>query len=192
MGSLFARSSSCPARSSTSWSDVKGLTRTFVCTLFLVALAGCGFKPLYGDSGTANALTNLDVAVEAGDGQVGRLVQYALLDSLSSASSPSNPEYRVELTTNFFEQDLAIQRDAEVTRTSVVATVYFKLVDVRTGKQVMKSVSRSRTSYNRVASEFANIVAAQDAQKRVARAIADDIRIQVAVQLDRLASRNPS
>lgn len=192
MGSLFARSSSCPARSSTSWSDVNGLARSFICAFCLLALAGCGFKPLYGDSGTANALTNLDVAVEAGDGQVGRLVQYALLDSLSSANSPSNPEYRVELTTNFYEQDLAIQRDAEVTRTSVVATVYFKLVDVRTGKQVLKSVSRSRTSYNRVASEFANIIAAQDAQKRVARTIADDIRIQVAVQLDRLASRTPS
>ena len=55
------------------------------------------------------------------------------------------------------------------------------LIDVETGKPVMRSVARSRTSYNRVESEFANITAARDAEARVARDVAADIKLQLGV-----------
>ena len=196
MENPFARSSWYPARSSTSLSDMTRAAKALTGLLLLAALAGCGFKPLYGDRGVtsmADTLANIAVVVDGGDGQVGRLVQYELLDNLSSSGvAPKNADYRVDLTTSFYERDLAIQRDAEVTRTSVVAMVTFRLVDTRTGQQVMRSVARSRSSYNRVASEFANITASQDAQRRLAKTIADDIRIQIAVELDRIAGKDPS
>jgi len=196
MENPFAKSLWFPARSSTSLPDMNRAAKALIGLLLVTALAGCGFKPLYGERGVtslADTLSNIAVIVDGGDGRVGRLVQYELLDNLSSSGvAPSNADYRVDLTTNFHERDLAIQRDAEVTRRSVIAMVTFRLVDMRTGEQVMRSVARARSSYNRVVSEFANITAAQDAQRRLAKTLADDIRIQIAVELDRIADKDPS
>ena len=193
----FAKSSSSLARSSISLSERSGRGLAALSGLLIaLALAGCGFQPLYGDRGIANIGTQLasfDVIVDGGDGQIGRLIKYDLLDSLSSSGNPpGNPDYRVDLTPVFSEGDVAIQRDAEVTRRSVIATVYFRLVDTQSGKVFLSSVARSRTSYNRVVSEFANITAAQDAQRRTSKAIADDIKIQLAVYLDRKAAKEKS
>jgi len=169
------------------------MTGFFAVAALAIALTGCGFKPLYGDRGVMNIgteLANIDVSIDGGDGDVGRLIKYDLLDNLSSSgNAPGNPDYRVDLTTNFHEQDVAIQIDAEVTRSNVIVTVHFRLVDTHSGKVVLTSVARSRTSYNRVTSEFANITASQNAQRRTAKAIADDIKIQIAVYLDRKAAK---
>jgi LPS-assembly lipoprotein len=172
------------------------MTRLFAVAALALAIAGCGFKPLYGDRSVMNIgteLANIDVGIAGDDGDVGRLIRYDLLDNLSSSGNPpGNPDYRVDLTTRFYEQDVAIQLDAEVTRSNVIVTVSFQLIDTHSGKVVLNSIARSRTSYNRVTSEFANITASQDAQRRTAKAIADDIKIQIAVFLDRKATKEAS
>lgn len=167
-----------------SWFDL----RLGALLLALLALPACGFTPLYaehGDSaGVTAELAMLDVRAPETD--LGRALKYGLLDLLSSSGNPpANPPYRVEMTPSLYEEDVAIEPDADVTRKNVVLVVPFRLVDTATGKPVLRSVARSRTSYNRVTSEFANITAARDAQARVARAVADDIKLQLGVHFNR-------
>ena len=182
------RSSSCRERSSISWSDAG---RRWLALAFLLltapVIASCGFTPLYAERSSASVTADLAALdVRAPDTKLGRELKFNLLDLLSSSGNPpSNPAYVVELAPTIYDADLAIERDAEVTRKNLVMIVPFRLVDAATKKVVMRSTSRSRSSYNRVDSEFANIVAAQDAESRIARAIADDIKLQLSIHFDR-------
>lgn len=187
------KSLSCRARSSTSWFDRSRAGSQWLALAMLLlaapALASCGFTPLYAERGAASVSADLSALdVRAPDTKLGRELKYNLLDLLSgSGNPPSNPAYVVELAPTVYDEDLAIERDADVTRKNMVMVVPFRLVDTATNKIVMRSTARSRSSYNRVDSEFANIVAAQDAERRIARAIADDIKLQLSIHFDRQA-----
>lgn len=188
-----AKSSSCRARSSTSWSERGSRAAQWLALAFLLLaapmVASCGFTPLYAERGSASVTADLaGLDVRAPDTKLGRELKYNLLDLLSSSGNPpSNPAYVVELAPTVYDEDLAIERDADVTRKNLVMVVPFRLVDTATDAVIMRSTARSRSSYNRVDSEFANIVAAQDAESRIARAIADDIRLQLSIHFDRQA-----
>lgn len=191
------KSSSCRARSSTSWPDARprrfgAATQWLALAVLLLtapAIAACGFTPLYAERGSASVAADLSsLDVRAPDTRLGRELKFNLLDLLSRAGNPpSNPAYVVELAPTVYDEDLAIERNAEVTRRNLVMVVPFRLVDTATDKVVMRSTARSRSSYNRVDSEFANIVAARDAESRIARAIADDIKLQLSIHFDRQA-----
>lgn len=152
-------------------------------------LGGCGFTPLYAESqsvAVASDLSMLDVA--APENTFGRELKYGLLDRLSSSGNPpANPAYRVILSPRSYEQNVAVEQDAEVTRKTLVVVVNFRLVDTETNKTVLRSVSRSRSSYNRVSSEFANITAARATESQLAEVIAQDIKLQLSIYFDRQA-----
>lgn len=190
MENLSARSSSYRARSSISLSDLmigQRLSAFMVLLALALPLGGCGFTPLYAERDNASITADLAMLdVSAPNDQLGRELKYGLLDLLSNAGNPpSNPTYLVEIAPIVYSEDLAIERDADVTRKNMVLVVPFRLVDTTTKETVLRSTARSRSSYNRVDSEFANIVAAQDAERRIAAAIAHDIKLQLAIYFQR-------
>ena len=155
----------------------------------VIGLAGCGFTPLYAKHNGDVTASLSNVAVEAPDTRLGRTLKYDLLDNLQAAGTPSaSPEYVVKLSPRTYEEDVAIQQDASVTRKNVVLLVNFTLQRYDGEKPLLKSVARSRTSYNRVDSEFANIVASQDGLDRSTKMVAEDIKLQLGVFFDKLAS----
>ncbi len=185
-----ARSLSFRARSSTSWRDARRAAALPVLLSLAMLLGACGFTPLYAERSGGGAVTadlsTLDV--RAPEDRLGRELKYNLLDLLSSSGNPpANPAYVVELAPIVYNEDLAVEPDAEVTRKNLVLVVPFRLVDTATKKTVLRSTSRSRSSYNRVSSEFANITAAQNAEDRIARALAADIKLQLSIYFDRVA-----
>lgn len=196
MGKPSARSSWSLARSSTSWSEVLHRPLQLFALLLLAGamlpLGACGFRPLYGDNGTTASTVNrlADVDVIAPETVLGRSLKYSLLDSLSSdGNSPTSATYKLTLSPSSYRQDVAIQQDAAVTRANFVLVVPFILTSVADGKTVFKSTARARSSYNRVDSEFANLSAAQDAEKRTAETVAKDIKQQISVFFDRQAAK---
>lgn len=193
MGNPSARSSSCRARSSTSWFRRAAPAAAIALTLSAaLSLGGCGFRPLYGDHGAAsvvNGLSDIDVAAPATE--VGRELKFALLDRFSqSGDAPVSPAYRLLLAPTSYTQDVAVQQNAQVTRANFVLVVPFRLVETAHNKTVLSSTARSRSSYNRVESEYANLVAANDASHRTAEAVADDIKLQISVFFDRKIDRD--
>lgn len=196
MGKPSARSSWSLARSLTSWSEVLHRPLQLFALLLLAGamlpLGACGFRPLYGDNGTTASTVNrlADVDVIAPETVLGRSLKYSLLDSLSSdGNSPTSATYKLTLNPSSYRQDVAIQQDAAVTRANFVLVVPFILTSVADGKTVFKSTARARSSYNRVDSEFANLSAAQDAEKRTAETVAKDIKQQISVFFDRQAAK---
>lgn len=181
-----AKSSWCLERSSTLLSRAK-----FIFVLALVLpLTACGFRPLYGEqgAGTNNALALSTITIEAPETSVGRKLKFDLLDNLNNGGEqPVSPAYRLTMFPKNYSQNVAVQQDASVTRATFVLVVPYVLISNATGKVVHRSTARARSSYNRGDSEFANLSAREDAEKRTAEAVADDIRTQVSVYFDRLS-----
>lgn len=167
------------------------LRATLVATLLLALaapLGACGFRPLYGSTGVeSNTLDDLSsVAIVAPETTVGRTLKFSLLDTLNGdGNQPVSPLYKLNLRPYSYSQNIAIQQNASVTRANFVLVVPFVLVSTATGKTLFKSTARRRSSYNRVESEFANISAGQDAEKRTTQAVAADIKLQLSVYFDR-------
>lgn len=192
MEKRFARSSSCRARSSTSSFDgarARLAALLLALPLLSLPLGACGFSPLYAERSSGSVTSELAaIDVIAPENTLGRELKYGLLDILSnSGNPPANPAYRVELSPRIYDENVAIEQDAEVTRKNRVLVVPFRLVDTATKQAVLRSTSRSRSSYNRVDSEFANIVSARDAQSRIAKEVAEDIKLQLGIYFDRQA-----
>lgn len=197
MENRSARSSLSPARSSTSLSDLtprKAMMRFAMLALvagLALPLSACGFRPLYAENQNSTGVTNElgNIEVKGPESRVGRAIKYDLVDVLAAGHEVgSSAAYRLEFAPSVYEEDIAIQQDADVTRKNLVVVVPFKLIDTASDKLIFKSVSRSRTSYNRVSSEFANITASQDSEKRVSQAIADDMKQQLGIFFDRRLS----
>lgn len=206
MGKPSAKSSWFRARSSILWSETlpsegaRARTagrfalplRSLLGLALLFALAAplgaCGFRPLYGSTGvethTVGDLSS--VAITAPDTSVGRNLKFNLLDTLNAdGDQPVSPLYKLNLRAFSYSQNVAIQQNASVTRANFVLVVPFTLVSTATGRVMLKSTARRRTSYNRGDSEFANISAQQDAEKRSTDAVAADIKLQLSVFFDR-------
>jgi hypothetical protein len=117
---------------------------------------------------------------------MGRLLKYRLLSILSADSSnlPINPVYKLILRPISYTKDIAIQQNAAVTRANLILDVPFILTSMTTNKAILQSTARAYLSYNRAESGFANLSSAQDAEKRVADAVAADIKLQISIFFD--------
>ena len=168
---------------------MKRLAASLIALALMTPLGACGFSPLYaerGDFAVTGELAQIDV--NAPNDALGRDIKFNLLDTFSSSGNPPpNAPYVLEIAPVLYSEDVITERDADVTRQNIALLVPFRLVKADTKETLLRSTSRSRSSYNRVQSEYANIVANQDAQERIAKAAANDIKLQLSIYFDRAA-----
>ncbi|MEP2828489.1 hypothetical protein [Parvibaculum sp.] len=166
---------------------MKRFAAPLIALALIVPLGACGFSPLYAERNGSTVTSDLmQLDVSAPEDELGREIKYSLLDVLSPTGiPPANALYRVEVAPVLYSEDVAIERDAEVTRKNLALLVPFRLVNTDTKETLLRSTSRARSSYNRVPSEYANIVAADDARERIAKAAANDIKLQLSIYFDR-------
>ncbi len=159
---------------------------TFMLTLVsislsAISLSACGFQPLYATNSRADIVATLSqISIEAPDTRETQFVTNALYLSLSSSQKPV---YRLKLSSSSSIADLAIERDSRVTRANYRQTVKYELMEIKTNQTIITGSSSHAASYNKVASEFANDQAKLNASQRTAKAIAQDIKLQIAVKL---------
>jgi len=157
--------------------------RKLAAFLFLaLPLGGCGFHPLYGDTGatagTADKLAR--IYVEPIPDKIGYELRNEMIDLFDSSAHLSQDSYRLRVTMTTKAQGVAIQNDAAITRYNDTLDVTYVLTD-RDGKLITKGTESGIAAYNVVASPYATLVAQQDAEKRTAQDIAYRIRTDLAV-----------
>lgn len=154
--------------------------------LAVMLLAGaCGFQPLYGTS-----RSSLDGAVVAElaavriapiPERVGQIVRNDLLDRLTPLGEPASPQYGLTVGLEEAKEGLAIQIDDTVTRFNLTLTANYVLENADTGSIVTAGSVRATAAYNVLRSDFANVVAERDAQRRAAREVSDELKTRLAV-----------
>jgi LPS-assembly lipoprotein len=162
-----------------------------VALLALCAVLGsCGFRPLLKPEGDAPAGVREELAaveVPSLTGRVGYLVRDGLLDQLNPAGVEVPGRYRLSIRLGERSSALGIQLNNTITRYNLTLTARFSLVEVGTGRTVYRAVVRRVASYNAQRAVFAEFSAQQDAERRAAREVSNDIRTQLAIHFARQA-----
>jgi LPS-assembly lipoprotein len=166
--------------------------RGVIASLAFLALAGCGFQPLYGANSSAPAIDLARIRIgliqeqpdPAGrNAQVARAAQELrnfLLERVTPRGNPLAPVYELTVTLQESKSSLAIRTDETATRANLNLIASYNLVRLDNGAVLLTSNARSNVSYNILRNGFATLTAENDARRRAAREVSDTISVQVA------------
>ncbi len=141
-----------------------------------VALAGCGFTPMYAHPGVASGMTAIDVVVPHGR------VAYLLREDLDDAfghDKGAPAVWRLDLTFDQSRIPLGLTENDVAERYALGLKVHYSLTEIATGRVAIVGDAASEVSYDSANQPYSGIAARQDTQQRAAGDVAR--RIQVAV-----------
>lgn len=143
-----------------------------------VALAGCGFTPLYGGGKVAPQLSS--IYVEPIAERNGYELRTRLIELLNSDGVLAGKRYRLKITMTESSQGIALQNDATITRYNNRMEAKYVLSDA-SGTLVTQGTQSELSSYNVVQSPYATLAGEQDSGKRAAHDMAERIRLELGV-----------
>jgi LPS-assembly lipoprotein len=146
----------------------------------LLAMAGCGWTPLYADpqSGPAQAdLRAVKVAPIAE--RIGQKLELALRTSFNPSGVPTPPRYVLHTTLSILRLDLGITTQGLGTRFRLEVQGSYSLNDIRTGAVRTKGSLHVTQSFDIQANQYSNVVAEEDSRTRAVEELRDDILIRL-------------
>jgi LPS-assembly lipoprotein len=150
---------------------MSSLNRRFLLALPVLALAACGFQPVYGPGGSGAALRN-SVQVAAPEDAFG----YILVREIETRlGRPSAPKYALAITIATRQEGLAIDAADNTTRYDLLGVIDFALRDLGTGQIVSSGTVENFAGYSATGSTVATLAAERDAQVRLMTMLADQI-----------------
>ena len=141
-----------------------------------LALAACGFTPVYGPGGTGSRLQN-NVEIVDPDTRDTFLLTRRLEERLGRTSTPV---YKLTLTVDTEEEDLAIDREGNISRFNLLGRADYALIEQATGRTVTSGSVDNFTSYSATGTTVATLAAQRDAQERLMIQLADQIFVRLA------------
>jgi LPS-assembly lipoprotein len=149
--------------------------------------AGCGFRPLYGQSGGGDAATLATVEIEPIPDRIGQKMRTLLRERLSPKGPSDRSLFRLSVSLTEARQELAFRKDESATRANLTVTANFRLAVIdRPDIGTLSGTAYSTNSYNVLESQFATLSAANDARDRALVSLAEEIRLRIAAGM-----RNP-
>ncbi len=136
-----------------------------------LALAACGFEPVYGIGGNGAALQNRVLIDPPGNQD-----SYILVRELETRLGRSaDPAYGLSMVINTSEARLAIDREGDTGRFNRNAIVNFSLRDLNNGQILMSGKVENFVGYSATGTTVETLAGEQNAQKRLMGIIADQI-----------------
>lgn len=138
--------------------------------LAALALAACGFAPVYGPGGTG---TRLQDKVRTADPRTPD--DFAFAGRIAERLGPDGTRYELDWRLRIAVVPQAITPDEITTRYSLNGTASYVLTEIASGRTVARGQVSSFTSYSTTGTTIATLAAEQDAHKRLARLLADQV-----------------
>ncbi|MFN4283643.1 MAG: LPS assembly lipoprotein LptE [Alphaproteobacteria bacterium] len=150
-----------------------------------LALAGCGFRPLYGERSAASVSAPELAAIQIDliPNREGQLVRNALLDKMQPRGPAARPLYRLTVGISIGRESFGLRTDDTATRSSMTMSASYILTDLASGKPLLNANSRAVSSYNILDSDFATVISENDAIRRTANEVSEEIKTRVAIFL---------
>jgi LPS-assembly lipoprotein len=160
---------------------------------FALSLAGCGFKPLYGEHsavGRANLSgvrvgTIQDMPDATGrspsSARAAQLLRNNLLDRVNARERQAAPEFELRVTlTETKLTAIGIRTDETATRGTLTLNASYTLLRFDGSGSIMAGSTRSDVSYDILRNEFATLSAETDARRSAVREISETIALEAA------------
>ncbi len=173
------------------------LSKKLVLLVLVIALAGCGFRPLYGtpgitatDGSGSPVVDDLSaIKIDPVANRTGQQLHNHLLDLLTPRGQPAKPLYLLKVRLSEDKREIAVKSTGLATRANVSVNARFTLVNIATGDLLTNGSARAFSSFNLTDSEFSNLTAEKDTLSRATRIIATDIRSRLGAYF---AGRDPA
>lgn len=141
-----------------------------------LAIAGCGWEPLYADRETGPADTELAaIKIDPISDRIGQRLALALRRSFNPAGAAVPVRYVLHTTLTVTRQDLGVQSQGLGTLGRVDLGVTFTLADAKTGGVLLTSSIHTADSFDIVANEYSTVVAEEDARNRATEELRRDM-----------------
>ncbi|WP_299027255.1 LPS assembly lipoprotein LptE [uncultured Sulfitobacter sp.] len=147
-------------------------SRRSLIALPLVALAACGFTPVYGTGGTGAQLRG-QVLVQEPSSQAGYLLTRQLETRLGRSGTAAR--YALDLTIDLEEDGLAINATGDITRFNLIGRVQYALRDTSTGAIITSDTVENFTAYSATGTTVATLASERDAVERLMVILGDQI-----------------
>ena len=144
-------------------------------------LAGCGLKPLYATQDGSSASVELSgISIPEPKSRLEQLVRNELLGQMAGPGSDGVGVYRLELQQKVATSAVVAAKTGLNQRESLEMSLTYRLFEVSSGKLLQEGRSFAVIPYDRVSSEFSNLQAVDNAERRASVQLADDIRTRLA------------
>jgi LPS-assembly lipoprotein len=155
-------------------------------SILLLALAGCGWVPLYADLESGPAGDELRaIRVSPIPERIGQRLALALRNTLNPEGIATPSRYQLATTLQTVRSDLGVQTTGIGTRGKLDVNATYSLNEIRTGAQLFQNSSHVAESFDIVANEYASLVAEDDARTRAVEELRRDMLTRVALFLQR-------
>lgn len=149
-----------------------------------IALAGCGYRPLYGTvAGGQSVESSLaDVRIELPKNRLEQIVRNELLSSMHApGDAPGASGYLLKLNVSTRTSTVISYPKPAMSRMSAVVTTEYKLFGDDRKKPVASGRVESNSSYDIVRQPFTDQEAADNARQQAALDVAGEIKSRLAI-----------
>jgi LPS-assembly lipoprotein len=152
----------------------------------LLALSGCGFKPLYRKNNDTDTVPQFaQIAIAQPEDRPSQQLRNHLLDILTPHGAPDRPRYILEYRITETVGSVFVTRSEEITRNNLQLSVACYLRNYEGGMVVFSMAATSQASYNVTQADYANLVSEKNARERALRDAAEQIRLRLGNFFDR-------
>lgn len=145
-----------------------------------LALAACGFEPVYAPGGTGNALYG-KVRVDAPEGINTYLLVRRLEERLGRSSDPA---YRLSMTLDLGIQGQAITAAGDITYYSITGAIGYRLIEIGGERVFAQGQISNFTGYSATGDTAESLSAQRDAQERLMVILADQLVRELNITAD--------
>lgn len=163
--------------------------RALRAPIFAVALglglSGC-FRPMYGatESGQSVTAALAAVKVDPVPDRLGHHLTQDLVFELTGGAPSNNPRYRLTVkASQGIVTPIVDSSSGRAEAATVLARADYVLTRLDGGVEVTSGTATASASFDRIAQRFAAARATRDAEIRVARVLAEQIRVRIAAAL---------
>ena len=156
----------------------------------LLSLSACGFSPVYGTHSQSAqkseaSATLQQVRIAPLPDREGQYLRNALIDQFYRNGYPDRPKYQLNIDA-LSERKTAfdITIESEATRYQLKISTTLNLIDLASGKNVLKRKLYAVSSYNVLTSEFTTRVSEQNAREAILNDLARQIEQQITLYLN--------
>lgn len=150
-------------------------------------LSAC-FRPLYGPTASGEPMAALlasvqvdDVAMAQGQERLGHYLRSELIFDLDGSGQPSAKRYRLKMQgSESVQTPIVSSQTGRAEAGTIVGTVKYALEDLSGTKIISEGVATSTATYDRSIQRFASLRAARDAEIRLAKVLAEQIKTRIA------------
>jgi len=161
--------------------------RILAVSLLLAGVAtGCGFRPLYKQTGNTSTVKEFSqISIAQPEDRPSQQLRNYLLDTLTPYGQPDRPLYRLDYRLTETLGSVFVTRSEEITRNNLQVTAVVYLRDYQTGGNLFSISATSQASYNVTLADYANLVSEKNARERALRDMAEQIRLRLGNYFDR-------